>query len=236
MFNAARFGSALAILLASAFCLNAQSAFTIRDGKIAYRGRDGSAEQIRIKQKCTDLWVAPTNDIIAFISIDKSMPPGKNIFGYVEDALPEQTSVYVARRSNGFAPELVFSTRIKIAGLVWQVFRNPSLSPNRQILYFSIPYTMTTSKLFSFRLDSRQFRVVGDITSYCTIWRGRYSGDQLLQKRRLPSDPNEGIIYACYLRTKVGGIAKVKERCEGFERFADLWTAAQGGSCTFWSQ
>lgn len=214
--------------------LYAQTQFRLRNGKISHVGKDGAIRQIRINEQCSDLWVAPAQDTIAFISIDKTMPVEQSPLGYEEAAIPEKTRVYVARESKDFLPELLISKPIELAGRPWSVFRNPSLSPNQQILYFSIPYTMTTSKLMSFQILSRQYRAIGDVTAYCTIWNGRYSGDQLLQKRYFAKDLRVGIVYRCYLRSEGGKAIKMEERCDEFGNFARRWTAARGGNCSLW--
>ena len=216
-------------------CLAADATFTIRDGEITYRSEDGMTKPIHTTKKCADLWVAPSGSIIAFITIDRAKIPNKELFGYPETPLPEKTSIYIAQKSNGFLPKLLTSNSVTINGRWWAVLRKPSLSPNQRILYFSVPYTMTTSKLIGFHLGSDQYKLLGDTTDYCTIWYGQYSGDQLFQKRYLPEDPAKGVAYVCYLRSETGTPTKVGEPCDDFERFTSTWTAKHGGICSFWT-
>jgi hypothetical protein len=104
--------------------------------------------------------------------------------------LIERSSVYVARRSDGFLPLRVVSRPFEIEGRTWEVLRHPSLSQDGKVLFFVIPYTMTTWKLMSYSIAPHRYQTIGDATNYCTIWNGltpatkSYNIDTLNRRKR----------------------------------------------------
>jgi hypothetical protein len=75
---------------------------TLDNGVIRYTAADGQRKSINVGKKCADLWVAPDESVIAFIAIEKDLGP--------DPAAPEvapyitESSIYIARKSGGFAP------------------------------------------------------------------------------------------------------------------------------------
>ncbi len=217
------------ILLLAAGC-DARDSFALNNGVISYTDATGASKVIDVGRKCTDLWVAPDESVIAFVAIDRARASNDQTLGYDQGPLLERTSIYVARRSSGFEPALVTADPVTIGDRAWYVLRNPCLSPDGKKLYFSVPYTMTTWKIFSLSMVSGQRQVLGDASNFCVIWSGEYSGGQLLQTRYLP-DPATGIAYRCEIRDESGTRLKVLGDCSPFEQFAAKWGLGHGATC-----
>jgi hypothetical protein len=220
----------LGALLLVAVC-EARETFTLHDGAISHTDATGTTNVIDVGRKCADLWVAPDESAIAFVAVDSARPSSDQALGYNQEPLPERTSIYVARRSTGFQPVFVTSEPVTIGNRAWYVLRNPCLSPDGDKLYFSIPYTMTTWKIISISIASRQREVLGDASNFCVVWFGEYSGGQLLQSRYLPEDPAAGVSYRCDFRADSGARRKVAGDCSPFEQFAAKWSSEHGGTC-----
>jgi hypothetical protein len=182
-----------------------------------------------VGKKCADLWVSPDGGAFAFISIEKAQPATAN------EAEPfiEESAIYIARRADHFVPVHVV-VRPVVDGRTWKVVRQPSLSPDLNTVYFSVPYTMTSWKLLSSSLSAGSYRILDDADSYCVVWGGEHSGQLLMQKRH-EADPNgpSGVTYPCYLRSKSGVLAKVanEDQCRSFSEFATQWSRDRGATC-----
>lgn len=129
-----------------------------------------------LRKRCTDLWVAPDESIITFVAEERTrvLEPSESARG--ESPAIDQSSIYIARKYDDFAPALIVSRSFLIEGRSWSVVRNPRVSPDGRTLFFEIPYTMTTSRLMSVSLASGEYHTLGDATDYCVIWSGQYSG------------------------------------------------------------
>jgi len=71
----------------------------LKDGVITYS--DGSVRRsvAPVGGPCSDLWVSPDGQMIAFIRIDSSQPDPSAISPFVE-----RSTIFVASRSAGFKP------------------------------------------------------------------------------------------------------------------------------------
>lgn len=199
---------------------------TLSNGVVSYVGEGGQRREIQVGKKCADLWVAPDESIIAFIAIDKAQPANANN----GEPFIEESSIYFARKSDQFRPVHIVLKKLLIAGRVWTVVRQPSVSPDLKTVYFSVPFTMTSWKLLSTSLTTHAYTIVGNADSYCVVWGGEYSGELLMQVRR---EENTGVKYPCFVRSKSGTVAKVadEDKCWGFGEFAISWSREHGGSC-----
>lgn len=206
---------------------------TISNGIITYTPENGEQRTIDVGKKCADLWVSPDESVITFIAIDRARTPSPSEQSKNEEAevLIEQSSIYIARRSERFAPTLLVSRPFVIDGRSWSVVRTPRLSPDQKTLFFTIPYTMTTSRLMSLALPAGTYQSIGDETNYCVVWGGKKSGYLLMQRRYLSTKVHEGISYPCYARDPAGLLTKVSDECWPFGDFADRWSREQRATC-----
>ena len=223
------------VVLASTFLIALQcSGEAVRPmlsrGVVSYVTQDGQRREIQVGRRCADLWVAPDESAIAFIAIERAQPATANEI----EPFIEESSIYIAHKADHFRP-VHLVVKVTIDGRTWKVVRQPSLSPDLKTVYFSVPYTMTSWKLLSTLLPARFYRTIGDADSYCVIWGGEHSGEVLMESRREadPKDPNPGVTYPCYLRSKAGRLTKVADgdQCWGFSDFAARWSREQGGTC-----
>ena len=202
-------------------------------GTISYTSENGRRETIALEKQCSDLWVSPDEQVMAFITVDKAEPPN----ALEREPFIEASSIYIAEKSDHFKPVRIGFESVSINNQVWGIFRRPSVSPDLRTIYFQVPYTMTAWRLMSYSLTTHSFATIRDVTAYCVIWGGSSSGDLLLSTRQdpPPSAP-QGILYPCYLTTSSSGystmIADGKTRdCWAFERFATTWAREHGGYC-----
>jgi hypothetical protein len=200
---------------------------TLSKGTISYLAVNGQRAEIRVGKKCLDLWVSPDESMIAFIAVEKSLFHTEN----EEEPFIEQSSIYIARRSDHFTPVRIPLKGVVIDGRSWTVFRAPSVSPNLKTVYFSVPNTMTTWRLMSVPLHGEAYGMFGDEVSYCVVWGGKHSGDLLTLER---DQGAVGPTYGCYLRDQSGSRTLVanEQECIGFDDFAVRWSKEQGGACT----
>jgi hypothetical protein len=170
---------------------------------------------------------------MAFVAIEQGRTPPRNpILGYDTGPIIEQSSIYIARRSDHFAPRSVPLKPIKILGREWFVVRHPSVSPDGKTIFFEVPDSVVSSTIMSTALSSGVLRQISDATDYCVIWDGEYSGGLLMQRRHIPEDLGpSGVSYWCYLRSPAGVTTKLVEECDELEEFSKYWSKQHGGIC-----
>jgi hypothetical protein len=201
-------------------------------GVISYV-ENGERLELKVGKPCSDLWVSPDGSVIAFIAIEKAQPPTSNEQG----PFIEESSVYVAWRSQHFRPTRLDIDLVSIDGKPWRIFRQPSVSPDLATVYFLVPYTMTTWRLFSRPLVDGSVKDLGDAMAYCVVWGGQYTGDLMTVVRResTTGPPPRGVTYPCYLsgqgasRTNLAD--GVSQDCVEFGAFSARWGEEHGGVC-----
>src|SRR5437867_506065 len=82
-------------------------------------------------------------------------------------ARTEQSSIYIAKKVEGFKPVRVNVRNIVLLGLSWKVFRTPSLSPDLRTLYFSVPDAGTSWRLMEMRLPNGVAKPIREAALYC---------------------------------------------------------------------
>jgi hypothetical protein len=151
-----------------------QIRFSLMNGTIKYVDESGASRRIEVGAKCVDLWVSPDESLISFIAITKERLPVRSPrLPYEEKPFIEESNIYIARRADQFNPVRLPVPPPIIAGRSWSVIRHPIVSPDQKMVFFDVPYTMTTSKLFRLNLQSGVSEMVGDATNYCVIWNGK---------------------------------------------------------------
>ena len=204
----------------------AAESFVLRDGTV-YRNLEGGRQKVIFaSKKCIDLWVAPDQSVVMFAAVDESGQNGSAN----PDPMILRSSIYLARKAEGYRPVRVIRRSFTVEGRRWRVLRRPRPSPDHKTMYFEIPFTMTTSRLFSTAMGSSEFRDLGNITDYCVVWGGKLDGKVMLQKRFLP-DPEHGIVYQCFLRDGSGISTLISENCEDLTSFVRQWGRAERGRC-----
>jgi hypothetical protein len=203
-------------------------------GVIGYIGENGQREIVDVGKPCSDLWVAPDGNSIAFIAIEKARPPATP---FDQEPLIEESAIYFARRADHYRAVRVDFKSVSIDGNEWRVFRQPSLSPDLHTVYFLVPYTMTTWRLMSRPLPTGQNKTVSDAMTYCVVWGGGHSGDVLIMVREEPTvHPPIGVIYPCYVSAPSGSRVMladgISQDCWEFGDFAARWSRANGGACS----
>ena len=218
-----------ACVIAAAFCPALRAAdlrAKIVSDVVHYTDQDGQRRTIDVGRKCTDLWSAPDGSVIAFIGIDQFDPRTPQTGPEID-----KSGVYVARRSDHFAPTRLPLKPITVRGIKWSIFRRPSVSPDGRTVYFEIPDSVVSSTLISFSFSSAAVEPLGGTTDYCVVWDGKYSGRLLYQRRYIPEDATRGVEYRCYLRDSAGKETLVAAKCD-LEEFAKTWSLRNGGVCT----
>jgi hypothetical protein len=205
---------------------------TLYRGIISYV-EGGRRHQIDVGKPCSDLWVSPDGRVIAFIAVQKAEPPTPTERG----SFIEESSLYIARKSDRFKPVPLDVGPVSIGGNQWTVFRNPSLSPDLRTIYFEIPDTMTTWKLLKRAVSGGVPTVLGDVMAYCVVWNGERSGDLLTMVRQDSTSgrPAAGVRYPCYLSSQAGEPIMVadgmSQSCFAFDDFSMRWSSKHGGVC-----
>jgi hypothetical protein len=203
--------------------------FRLADGVVSYEA-GGQQHIINVGRRCTDLWVAPNQSVIAFVAIERTRALRPSELARGEEPVIEQSSIYIAYRDRGYVPELIVAQPFIINGRSWSVLRHPRLSPNGGTLFFAIPYTMTTWRIVSLTFPS-EYRMLQDATDYCVVWEGQYSGSLILQQRYMPEDRNQGVGYRCVLTTSSELLKILSSGCAPFLSFANRWSHDHGGTC-----
>lgn len=222
---------ALVLILAalSAARLSAQDErFELKDGVLTYRDAVGKRSEIRVGGPCADLWVSPEGDMIAFIRIDKSEPDdygGPNPF-------IEASTIFVASRSNRFAPVRVAVAPPLVDGREWTALLDPVLSPDHATVYFLIPAAGTSWCLLSVPITGGTARAVGYVEVYCVLWGGADSG-AVLAMTRYQRESAEGLDHR-FERYDAAGREEVLSSGHFLGQFEGLvrdWLAKHGGTC-----
>lgn len=204
------------------------------DGVVSFAPDGGDRRTINVGKRCTDLWVSPDQTVLAFIGVDKETVPAPNpLLSSVEEPQIEESSIYVARRSTGLIPVRLSIGPIAIEERSWLVLREPSVAPDGTDVFFSVPYSETSSKVFRFSLNSGALAAIADATAYCVVWGGDYSGYLLLEQRYLPPDGDKGVIYQGWLRAPSGATTRIAADLDGIDAFEEHWSAQHGGACPF---
>jgi hypothetical protein len=216
----------LVVLLPVAYASGQTSHPSLSKGVISYTADDGRRKEIRIARRCADLWVAPDESVIAFIAITKVFPGMEKS----PDPFIVESSLYIARKADGFRPIRVYLKRIVLDGEAWKIVRCPSVSPDHQTVYFSVPYTMKDWKLISVSLRNGAISMITDHVTYCVVWGGRYSGDLFFLKYVYePTDKG----LQCFVRDRAGSELGIDDPdCGAFTEFAARWSRERGGTCS----
>jgi hypothetical protein len=198
----------------------------LANGVVSYIAQDGKRKEIQVGKRCGDLWVSPDESVIAFIGIEKVDPKT----AYDEEPFIWQSSVYVARKSDGFKPVHLAYQPVPLDGRRWRVVRRPSVSPDLRTVYFSVPYTMTSWKLVSTPFPNGPYKVADDESAYCVIWGGAHSGEVLMLSR-VPDAATA--TYRYFVRDRSGARQAMPDDAgsSGFDEFADRWSREHGGTC-----
>lgn len=199
---------------------------TLSNGVITYVAESGQRKEIRVGKECSDLWISPDESLIAFVVIQKGRRP-KASFEH-DDPFIEESSIYLARRSDHYNPVRLDLKPILIDGRQWKVVRQPSVSPDLDTVYFSVPYTMTTWKLMSASIRTGKVSTICDADDYCVVWGGEHSGELLMRARR---EEEEGAIYPFILRNRSGVLVRFENEHGWFGEFAARWSRDHGGTC-----
>jgi hypothetical protein len=202
----------------------------LKDGVITYLAKNGERTNVQIDRPCADLWVAPDEKLIAFITLDKTDKSRTiNDVGYLEES-----SIHIAMKSDNFKPLTIAMKPISIRGMRWKVVREPSLSPDLKTLYFTVPSAMTSWSLFSTQMPTGENNLitVGKGSGYCVIWGGSHSGDLLINIRTI-GEAMPSASYPCFLRNKNGKLKRVARdnECAEFWNYAPKWSQKNGGVC-----
>ena len=202
-------------------------------GVISYFEPDGRRHQINVGKPCSDLWVSPDGGVIAFIAIQRAEPPTPA----EREPFIEESRIYIAWRSDHFKPVPLQLKPVPLDGNLWAIFRNPSISPDLQTLYFLVPYTITTWKLMSSQLSGGSPKILADAMTYCVVWGGDHSGKLLTMVRQdeAPGREAEGVRYPCYLSGQSGGSSLLADgdskSCFSFDDFVRRWSNDNKAVC-----
>jgi hypothetical protein len=214
-----------ALLAGPARCAPAEP--RLEKGVISYT-IGGERHVIDVGRACADLWVAPDESVIAFIAIDRFDETEKDPNG---EGLPLilESSVYVARKAEGFAPLQIFRGATRLDGQSWSVYRYPRVPPDGRSVLFSVPTSITSGTLLSHEVATGLNEVGGLVVSYCVEWGGRSAGVVLLQRRYISDSV---VKHRCYVWfTRDSSDARVVGDCEDFDEFAGAWSRGDGGAC-----
>ncbi len=136
-------------------------------------GATALADEIGLIMPSASTLVVPDESAFSFIAIEKSTSPKPGEF---DNPFIVESRIYVARKQNHFVPIAVGPAEVEIEGREWRVFRNPSLSPDQQSVYFLVPATMTAWKLMIYSLSEDRTRAISDSNLYCVVWGGKIRG------------------------------------------------------------
>lgn len=89
----------------------------LSNGVISYVAEDGQQKTIRVGKKCSDLWISPDENIIAFIAIEKEEPPWDGEIG----PFITQSNIYVGWKKDHFKPVRINLKPILVDGRYWKV-------------------------------------------------------------------------------------------------------------------
>ena len=200
---------------------------TLKDGVISYS--DGTAERsvVQVDGPCSDLWVSPDEQMIAFIRIDESRPDPLAIAPFIE-----RSTIFVAARSTHFKPARVALEPPQVAKREWNVFRAPALSPDLKTVYFLVPAAGTVWFLMSVPVEGGTARPVTWVEAYCVLWGGASSGDLLAVIRGEPDD-SRGVTHLYYHYGASGSAEQIgtREHDGDWRDVVRAWTRRRGGSC-----
>ncbi len=105
------------------------------------------------------------------------------------------------------------------------VLRAPRLSRDLKDVYFAVPYTATTSRLFRKSLATESLENLGDASDFCVVWGGPDSGSVVVQTRQIPKDASAGILYKCELwKASPGTKSEIRGNCEDFSSSVEAWS------------
>src|SRR5882762_6399447 len=93
----------------------ASAKVALSNGVVTYTAQDGRRLAIQVGRKCADLWVSPDHNAIAFIAIHKAEP----VTAQVEAPFIEESTIYLAFKSDHFRPVNLVLKPIVIIGRVW---------------------------------------------------------------------------------------------------------------------
>ena len=201
---------------------------TLKDGVISYPDGTTGRSVVQAGGPCSDLWVSPDGEMIAFIRMDKSRPDPAAISPFIE-----RSTIFVASRSTGFKPVRVALYPPRVDGREWNVFRDPVLSPDRRTVYFLVPAAGTSYFLMRVPVAGGTARPITWVEAYCVVWGGSRSGDLAASVRAEPTDETQGVAHH-YYHYDASGAAKLigtREHDGDWVDFVRAWAHKYGGTC-----
>jgi hypothetical protein len=200
----------------------------LNDGVITFVAGDGLRRKIVAGgKKCSDLWVSPSESVIAFITIDGAEEPDS--FNPGGDPFITSSSIYLARRSDGFAPTRIDLGPLRSFGRDWRVARHPRVAPNEISIFFGVPVSTTSDELFVHDLVTGENRDLGGAVEFCVEWGGPRGGSVLLARRQLSE---RGLTRRCLVSSRPGDEVVIADECEFFDELAAAWSRNNAGTCS----
>jgi hypothetical protein len=194
---------------------------------VTYETQAGRRATVNVGTKCDDLWVSPDGRAISFIAIEQAKPGSSNEIG----PFIERSSVYFGLRSQDFKP-LGVAAKPTINGMVWNVAREPKLSPDLRSVYFLVPNYMTSLQLTRTAVRGDSYERIADVSEYCVVWGGKYSGDLIILVAHDSEQSGGGVTYPCYWRQGSGTQVELAAECSAsFKTVVAKWSEGHGGIC-----
>lgn len=140
-----------------------------------------------------------------------------------------ESSIYIARKSAGFAPARVNVGPIRAYGRDSKAFRNPRVAPGEGSVLFSAVFSINSYVVFAHDLETGQNKDIGAAVEWCVEWGGSRNGSVLTQRRYISEN---GIKHRCYAWSAPGNEAALADECEYFDELASAWSHNNGGICS----
>jgi len=201
---------------------------SLKDGVISYYDDAGKRSVIQVGVPCSDLWVSPDEQVIAFIAITSSRPDPLAIEPFIE-----QSTIFVASRSTRFKPARVALELPQVDGREWKVFRSPVLSADLRTVYFLVPAAGTSWFLMSVPVAGGTAKPITWVEAYCVLWGGANPGDLLAALRGEPADDTHGVTHLYYHYGASGAAEQIgtREHDGDWRDVVRAWTRRHGCTC-----
>jgi hypothetical protein len=145
----------------------------------------------------------------------------------------EQSTIFVASRSEHFKPVRVALESPRVDGRDWNVFRTPVLSPDRGTVYFLVPAGGTSWFLMTVPVLGGTATPITWVEAYCVLWGGKHPGDLFVSVRKYPADATQHLSHDYYRYDASRHAERVgnSQRKGTFQDFVHTWTRQDGATC-----
>lgn len=184
-----------------------------RGGNVFYRSSDGSEQQITNSGKDFTPSLSADGTEIVFARRIRDRKGG-----WSDD--PGASELWVAEVSQARPATLLFGGKIRIDAIDFEFFSEPRFSPEKEFVYFEIPYSSTSAGIVKLTRATGKTAFIASAINFIVLYSGYWRGFLVALQRQAVFAPDPGIDHWYWLLDmtgqRVGYIGKTDDELRKF--------------------